>query len=202
MDQLFICAPFGYRKISKDRGRRRYKTPSRRIDPVQSEELLHCRRYIQASIPVSIRAWSLASKHVLPVVRLERADVLPLRICDTVAFSDSDPAVFANALTIANKRLLEPGNDRDSLGLCVMVVDIVVRKRDVERVSMRSVSDPVCIKRAPHISGFTRPKDRASYSGLPVAWIEQREENLPWGWGTLQQFVSAKSRRHVAVRSG
>ena len=71
------------------------------------------------------------------MIRLERADIFPLSVTDLVPVADSYPAAFANRLSISHKGIIEPGNDLCRFRFSMMIVNVIVRKRDVKWILPR-----------------------------------------------------------------
>src|SRR5271157_4893381 len=54
---------------------------------------------------------------------------------------DRNPSAFENGLSIANERLLKPGNHLACFVFAMTVFDIVIRESDVERILARNEVD-------------------------------------------------------------
>jgi hypothetical protein len=106
--------------------------PVTEIDVVERQIFANGRRHVQTGVLVFVRSWAFFTEHILPVVRLERADIFPLRVTNLVAVPDRYPTALADGLTIPHKGSFEPGNYRCCFRFSMMIIDIVVWKRDVE----------------------------------------------------------------------
>ena len=115
--------------------------PVTEIDVGEAEKFANGWRNIQSGVLVSVRSGAFIPEYVLPMVRLERADVFPLRVTDLVAVPNCYPTAFANRLSIPDKRIVEPGYDLRSFRLGMMIIDVVVWKGDVEGILSRRKSD-------------------------------------------------------------
>jgi hypothetical protein len=75
------------------------------------------------------------------VIRTEWSAIFPLGITNFVFVADRNPSVFENGLSIANKRLIKPGNYFACLVFGMTVFDIVVRESHVKRILARNEVD-------------------------------------------------------------
>src|SRR5215472_14360754 len=129
-----------------------------------------------------IRIWfrSFISEHVLEVIGEKRAAILPLRVADAIALSNSDPSMAADRLSWPRVGLLEPRDHERRFGLELIPEHVVVGKRIIEwiltrdecdwnviaaRLLIRIVGAPVVCHpmRIPHASSvalFSHPKYR------------------------------------------
>ena len=115
-----------------------HKFPVTKIDVVEAQIVADRRRHVQPSVSVSVWSGTFISKHILPVIRLKRADILPLRVTYFVTMPDLYPAAFANGLPISHKGILVPWYYLRGFGFgMVIIIDVVVWKRDVERILPR-----------------------------------------------------------------
>jgi hypothetical protein len=112
--------------------------PVTQIDVGEAEKFANGWRNIQSGVLVSIRSGAFIAEDVLPMVRLKGANVFPLRVTDLLAVPNLYPTAFANRLSIPDKRIVEPGNDLRSFWLGMMIIDVIVRKGDVEGILSRS----------------------------------------------------------------
>src|SRR5271165_950136 len=103
--------------------------------------ITNSRRNVQPGVFVGVWSWAFIPENILPVVCLVGSDVFPLRVTNFVPVPDRHPPTFANRLSILHKTSPEPGNHLCRLRLCVMIVDVVVRERNVERILAR---DKIC----------------------------------------------------------
>ena len=114
--------------------------PVAEIDVGEAEIFANGRRYVQSGVLISVRPGAFISEHVLPMVRLERTNVFPLRVTDFAAVPNFYPTAFANRLSIADEGIVEPGDDLGGFRLGMMIIDVVVRKGDVEGILSRRES--------------------------------------------------------------
>lgn len=64
----------------------------------------------------------------------KRTRIFPLRICDSIAFADYNPSIFASGDTRALIRFFEPWNNARCFGLMAFACFIVVREGAIKRV--------------------------------------------------------------------
>src|SRR5260370_3127474 len=100
------------------------------------------------------------TKYVSPVIRTERSAIFPLGVTNFVSVLDRNPSVLENSLSIASKRLLEPGNHLACFVFGMTALDIVVRESKVKRILARNEVD------RNKISALTRV--RMVVASLPV----------------------------------
>jgi hypothetical protein len=112
--------------------------PITEIDVGEAEIFANGWRNIQSGVLVSVRSGAFIAEYILPMVRLKRAHVFPLRITDLLAMPNLYPTAFANRLSIPDKSIVEPRNDLRSFRLGMMIIDVIVRKGDVEGILSRS----------------------------------------------------------------
>ena len=112
--------------------------PVTEINIGESQIIANSRRHVQTRVPVSVRSGPFITEYILPVVRLERADIFPLRVTNLIAVPDRYPTALANGLSIAHKGTFEPGNYPWCFRLSMKVMDVVVGKCDVERILSRN----------------------------------------------------------------
>ena len=127
------------------------------------------------------------TKHVLPVIRTEGSAIFPLGVTNFVSMMDRNPSAFENGLSIANERLLKPGNHLACFVFAVTVFDIVIRESDVERILARNEVD------RDKISARTRVRVIVpSIAVIPVFVQELRSLGtglLPLGRWPIQKIV-------------
>ena len=70
------------------------KFPVAAVDPRHSQVIPYRRADINPGVVIGIGPRPFISKHVLPVVNLERTNVFPLGVANAVSFSNGDPFVF------------------------------------------------------------------------------------------------------------
>ena len=100
----------------------------------QSEIVSHCRGDIEASALIQIGFRTFIAKHVLPMIGSEGSCVFPLRISDSIAFTDRDPSVLASRNSRTLVRLLKPRNNARRLRPVASTCFIVVGKCAVKWV--------------------------------------------------------------------
>src|SRR5260370_37337633 len=81
------------------------------------------------------------TKYVSPVIRTEWSAIFPLGVTNFVSVLDRNPSVLENSLSIASKRLLEPGNHLGCFVFGMTALDIVVRESKVKRILARNEVD-------------------------------------------------------------
>src|SRR5258705_13049150 len=77
---------------------------------------------------------TFVTKHVEPVIRTGWSGIYRLGVTTFVSVVDRNRSVFKNGLSIANKRLLEPGNHLACIVFGMTAFDIVVRESKVKRI--------------------------------------------------------------------
>ena len=100
----------------------------------QAEIVSHGRGNIEASALIQIGFRTFIAKYVLPMVRSEWSCVFPLRISDSVAFTDRDPSVLASRNSRTLVRLLKPRNNARRLRPVASTCFVVVGKCAVKWV--------------------------------------------------------------------
>src|SRR5260370_42207949 len=78
--------------------------------PGHAEIIPNCRTNIDAGVAIIVGTRTFVSEDILPMVDLKRADVLPLSVASAFPMSDRHPTVFADRLSVPDKRIVEPGN--------------------------------------------------------------------------------------------
>src|SRR5580704_1692273 len=71
-----------------------YETPVAGIFIPETKVVANCRRNVQSSALVEIRARTLVPKDILPVIRTKRTTILPLSVADTVTVPNTKPAAL------------------------------------------------------------------------------------------------------------
>jgi len=116
---------------------------------LQAEVIPDCGGDIQAGATIKIRFLLFVLKNVLVMIRPERSAVFPLRITNSIAFMDCDPAVLTNRLPGLTPSpgvfLLEPWNNQRRFGFGLAVCDVVVRQCEIEWILPRHESDGTII---------------------------------------------------------
>ena len=67
----------------------------------------------------------------------KRSRIFPLCICDSIAFADGNPPIFASGDTRALIRFFKPRNNARCFGLVAFARLIVVRERAIKRILSR-----------------------------------------------------------------
>ena len=139
------------------------------------------------------------------MIRLKRSDIFPLRVTNLKPVPNRYPTAFANRLAVPHEGTFEPGNDLGRFWFSVMIVDVVVGKRDVEWILPRNEIDrhkmesrlgiwaidspvtryPAAVPRAFIISNgiiitrlFADPKNRCRNSYLPCVFPRPAPETI------------------------
>ena len=147
------------------------KLPVGHIGRLQPKIISDRGRNIETRAAVQIRLRPLVLKNVLKVVGAERPAIFPLRIANTVAFADRDPAILADRLALARYRiLLEPRNDQRGFRFELAVRDIVIRQRDVKRILTRDEIDRDIVAAIRAIRGVVAAITAKSSSRPTSSW--------------------------------
>ena len=90
---------------------------------------------------VKIRLGTLIAENILKMVCSKRPTILPLRVAETIAFTDGDPTVAADGLPRPGVGLLKPRDHQWRFWLELAMRHIIIRQRDVERILPRDERD-------------------------------------------------------------
>src|SRR5215469_15952727 len=112
--------------------------PVTEIDVIEAQIVADRWRDVQPGVSVSVWSRTFIPEYVLPVICLKWADILPLSETYFVAMPNLDPATLANGLPIPHKRTSVPWYYMSSFGSGMVIIDVIVRKRDVERILPRN----------------------------------------------------------------
>jgi len=189
-----------------------HEFPVRDIRVGEAEEVTDGGRYVKPSALIGVWRGFFVAEDVLPVVGPERAAIAPLRVADlSRGVANFNPLIPADGLAVFNKCFLEPGDDLFGFGLEFIVGEIVVGKRDVERVlpgdklggketcamggkrivEPAEAADPIVIPGVGFLDAFSimpgaHPEDGGHDPGLPG--IAREVAGRPWFWDGNERF--------------
>src|ERR1700724_3132362 len=90
---------------------------------------------------VEVRLRFFISKHVLEVIGAKRTAILPLGVTGAIAFTDRNPVMPANRLSLSHVGLFEPWYHQRRFRLKLAVRHVVVRQREIKWILPRNKGD-------------------------------------------------------------